>query len=112
MDPFEHSLRNAQCDVPSLAVRTPFSDNKHARLVLEKLTNFIRTQVPHFGDFRNGIMPLDVHRGLDLGWYGHCVAETPQRLAKIDEYLVEEALRAPCFPKEDSSCIRSPVELR
>jgi hypothetical protein len=89
MDPFEHSLRNAQCDVPSLVARTPFSDHKHARLVLEKFANFVRTQVPHFGDFRNGIMPLDVHRGLDLGWYGHCVAATPPGFAKIDEYLVD-----------------------
>src|SRR5882724_6141757 len=93
MDPFEHSLRNAQCDVPSLAVRTPFSDNKHARLVLEKLTNFIRTQVPHFGDFRNGIMPLDVHRGLDLGWYGHCVLVTPigSRRRRIGSLASERA---------------------
>jgi hypothetical protein len=66
MDPLKHSLGNAQCDVPSLVAWTPLSDHKHTRLVLEKLTNFISAQVPHFGDFRNGIVPLDVHRGLDL----------------------------------------------
>ncbi len=89
MDAFEHFLRDAQRDVPSLVARTPFTNHQHAWLVLEKPTNFIRTQVPQFGDFRNGIMPLDVHRGLDLGWYGHCVAATPPRLAMIDEYLVD-----------------------
>jgi hypothetical protein len=31
MDPFEHSLRNAQCDVPSLVAWTPLSDPKHTR---------------------------------------------------------------------------------
>jgi hypothetical protein len=46
MDPFEHSLRNAQRDVPSLVAWTPFSDHEHARLVLEKLTNFVGAQVP------------------------------------------------------------------
>ena len=89
MNAFEHFLRDAQCDISSLVARTPVSYDKHARLVLEQLTNFIRTQVPQFGDFRNGIMPLDVHRGLDLGWYGHCVAATPPGFAKIDEYLVD-----------------------
>jgi hypothetical protein len=89
VDAFEHFLRDAQRDVPSLVAWTPLSDDKHARLVLEKLTNFISTQVPQFGDFRNGIMPLDVHRGLDLRWYGHCVLATPPRFAKNDEYLVD-----------------------
>ena len=56
-------------------LRSPM--HKHTGLILEKLANFISTQIPHFGDFRNGIMPLDVHRGLDLGWYGHCVLVTP-----------------------------------
>jgi len=74
---FEHSLRNAQRDVPSLVALTPLSDHKHTRLVFKKLTDFITAQVPHFGDFRNGIMPLDVHRGLDLGWYGHFALVTP-----------------------------------
>src|SRR5437016_4416090 len=62
MDPFEHSLRNTQRHVPSLVAWTPFSDHEHARLVLEKLTDFIRTQVPHFGDFRNGIVSLGMRR--------------------------------------------------
>ena len=66
MNSFEHCLRDAQCDIPSLVPRTPLSYDKHAGLILEKFTNFIRTQIPHFGDFRNGIVPLDVHRGLDL----------------------------------------------
>jgi len=67
MNPFEHSLRNAQSDISPLVARNPLSDHKHTGLVLEKLTDFIRAQVPHFGDFRNGIMPFDVHGGLDLG---------------------------------------------
>jgi len=89
MNAFEHSLRNAQSDISPLVARNPLSDHKHTGLVLEKLTDFINAQIPHFGDFRNGIMPLDVHRGLDLGWYGHCVAATPPGFAKIDEYLVD-----------------------
>jgi len=54
MDPFEHSLRNTQRHVPSLAAWTPFSDHEHARLCLEKLTDFIRAQV----DSVNLIWPL------------------------------------------------------
>src|ERR1700730_6308614 len=77
MDPFPHGLGNPQCDILSLVAWAPLSKHKHTRFFLEKLANFIRAQVPHFGDFRNGIMPLDVHRGLDLGWYGHCVLVTP-----------------------------------
>jgi hypothetical protein len=112
MNAFEHFLRNSQRDVPPLVAWTPVADHKHTRLILEKFTNLINTQIPQLSDFRNGIVPLDVHRGLDLGWYGHCVAATPQRLAKIDEYLVEETLRLPCSPKKDSSCILASEELR
>jgi len=46
MDPFEYSLRNAKCDVASLVAWTQLSDHKYARLVLEKLTNFVGAQVP------------------------------------------------------------------
>jgi len=46
MDPFEYSLRNAKCEVASLVAWTPLPDHKHARLVLEKLTNFVGAQVP------------------------------------------------------------------
>ena len=66
MNAFEHFLGNSQCDVPSLVTWTPFPYDKDTRLIFEQLTNFISTQIPHLGDFRNGIMPLDVHRGLDL----------------------------------------------
>jgi hypothetical protein len=66
MNPFEYRLRDAQRYVPPLVPRTPFPYHKHAWFVLEKRTNFISAQAPHFGDFRNGIMPLDMHRGLDL----------------------------------------------
>jgi hypothetical protein len=69
--------------------RTPFTYHEHSWFALEKLANFVGTQTPHFGDFRNGIMPLDVHRGLDLGWYGHCVAAASPGFAKIDEYLID-----------------------
>src|SRR6266436_1023820 len=77
MNPFEHSLRNAQCDVPSLVAWTQLSDHKDSRLVLEKLTNFIRTQVPHFGNFRNGVVPFGRGRGFDLGQRSHWSRSTP-----------------------------------
>src|SRR5271157_1888935 len=80
MDPFEHGLRNAQRDVASFVAWTSLSEQQHARLVLEDVTNLINAQIPHFGDFRNGVMPLDVHRGLDLGWHSHCALLTPARL--------------------------------
>jgi len=74
---FDDRLRNAQSKITPLAARIRFTNHKHTNFTLEKLTDFIRAQVPHFGDFRNGIMPLDVHRGLDLGWYGHFALVTP-----------------------------------
>jgi len=46
MNAFEHGARNSQRNIPSLVARTSFSEDKHTRLILEKLTNFIRTQVP------------------------------------------------------------------
>jgi hypothetical protein len=61
MNAFEHSLRNAQRDIPSLMARTPLSDHKHTRLILEKLTNLVSAQIPHLSDFRNGVVPLDMH---------------------------------------------------
>ena len=61
MNSFDHSLRNAQRNIPPLVPWTPFADHKHTRLILEKFTNFISTQIPHFSDFRNGIVPLDMH---------------------------------------------------
>src|SRR6267143_1131047 len=51
MNAFEHSLRNAQRNIPSLVAWTPFSDHKHARLILEKSTNLISAQIPHLRDF-------------------------------------------------------------
>jgi hypothetical protein len=89
MNALENRLRNAQRKVAPLAPWIRFTNHKDARLMFEQLANFIGTQIPHFGDFRNGIMPLDVHRGLDLGWYGHCVAATPPGFAKINEYFVD-----------------------
>jgi len=91
-----------------LAARIRFPNHKHASLTLEKLTDFIRAQVPHFGDFRNGIMPLDVHRGLDLGWYGHCGLVTPIGSRRSSNWLV--GFRESCG--KDSSCFQSPIELR
>jgi hypothetical protein len=88
MDPFQHGLGNPQCDIPSLVAWAPLSKHKHTWFFLEKLANFIRAQVPHFGDFRNGIMPLDVHRGLDLGWYGHFALVTPAGLKGLSNSLV------------------------
>jgi hypothetical protein len=41
--------------------RTPLSDHKHTRLILEKFTNLITAQIPHLSDFRNGVVPLDMH---------------------------------------------------
>lgn len=61
MNPFEHRVRNPQRNIPSFVAWTPFSDHKHTRLMLEKLANFISTQIPHLSDFRNGVVPLDMH---------------------------------------------------
>src|SRR5260370_39641296 len=71
MNAFEHSLRNAQRNIPSLVAWTPFSDHKDARLILEKSTNLISAQIPHLSDFRNGIVPFDRCRGLDLWQRSH-----------------------------------------
>jgi len=46
--------------------RMLFSDDEHTWLELKEFTNFIDTQVPHLGDFRNGVMPLGVHRRFEL----------------------------------------------
>jgi hypothetical protein len=108
MDPFEDGLRNADRDVPSLVPWTPLTYDKHTWFVLKKLANFVSAQAPHFGDFRNGIMPLDVHRGLDLGWYGHCALVTPAGSRRSSNWLV--GFRESCG--KDSSCIQSPIELR
>jgi hypothetical protein len=40
---------------------TSFSKHKHTRLILEKFTNLINAQIPHLSDFRNGVVPLDMH---------------------------------------------------
>lgn len=61
MDTFEHGMGNPQRNVPSFVARTSFSNHKHTWLILEKLTNFIGTQIPHLSDFRNGVVPLDMH---------------------------------------------------
>jgi hypothetical protein len=66
MNTFEHRVRNPQRNIPSLVAGTSFSEHKDTRLILEKFANFVRTQVPHFGDFRNGVVPLGVRRGLEL----------------------------------------------
>jgi hypothetical protein len=66
MNAFEHGAGNSQRNIPPLVARTSFSENKHARLILEKFANFVRTQVPHFGDFRNGVVPLGVRRSIEL----------------------------------------------
>ena len=66
MNAFEHGAGNSQRNIPSLVAWTSFSEHKHTRLILEKFANFVRTQVPHFGDFRNGVVPLGVRRGIEL----------------------------------------------
>src|ERR1700747_2237640 len=108
MDPFEHSLRNADRDVPSLVPWTPLTYDKHTWFVLKKLANFVSAQAPHFGDFCNGIMPLDVHRGLDLGWYGHFALVTPAGLKGSSNSLVGFRESG----GKDSSCFQSAIELR
>ena len=60
MNPFNHSLGNAQRNIPPLVAWTPFSNHKHTRLILEKFTNLISAQIPHLSDFRNGVVPLDM----------------------------------------------------
>ena len=66
MNAFEHGAGNSQRNIPPLVARTSFSEHEHTRLILEKFANFVRTQVPHFGDFRNGVVPLGVRRGIEL----------------------------------------------
>jgi len=61
MNSFEHSLRNAQRNVPPLVAWTPFSDHENTRLIFKKLTNLISAQIPHLSDFRNGVVPFDMH---------------------------------------------------
>jgi hypothetical protein len=61
MNSFDHSLRNAQRDIPSLVPWTPFSDHENTRLIFKKLTNLISAQIPHLSDFRNGVVPFDMH---------------------------------------------------
>jgi len=68
MNTFEHRVRNPQRNIASLVAGTAFSEHKYPRFILEKLSNFVCTQVPHFGDFRNGVVPLGVRRGLELEW--------------------------------------------
>jgi len=61
MNSLEHSLRNAQRNVPPLVAWTPFSDHENTRLIFKKLTNLISAQIPHLSDFRNGVVPFDMH---------------------------------------------------
>jgi hypothetical protein len=68
MNTFHHGVRNPQRNISPLVTRTSISEHKDTRLILEEFANFIGTQVPHFGDFRNGIVPLGVRRGLELEW--------------------------------------------
>jgi hypothetical protein len=61
MNAFEHRLWNAKSKVAPFVARSSVSNYKHTRLILEKLANLISAQIPHLSDFRNGVMPLDVH---------------------------------------------------
>src|SRR5439155_19863612 len=62
MHTFDHGAGNSQGNIPSLVARASISEHKYTRLILEKFANFVRTQVPHFGDFRNGVVPLGMRR--------------------------------------------------
>ena len=66
MNTFQHGTRNSQRNIPPLVAWTSFSEHEYTRLILEKFANFVRTQVPHFGDFRNGVVPLGVRRSIEL----------------------------------------------
>jgi len=68
MNTFHHGVGNPQRNIPPLVTRTSISERKDTRFILEEFANLIGTQVPHFGDFRNGIVPLGVRRGLELEW--------------------------------------------
>jgi hypothetical protein len=63
---FNDGLWDAQRNIPSFMTSVLFPDNEHTGLFPKKFTNLIDAQVPHLGDFRNGIMPLGVHRGFEL----------------------------------------------
>jgi hypothetical protein len=70
MNPFEDCLRNAQRYIPSLMAWTAFSYHEHTGLILERLANFVRTHIPHFGDFGNSIVQFGVRRthATDRNW--------------------------------------------
>jgi hypothetical protein len=67
MNPFDNRLWNAQGDVPSLTRVWP-ADDKDAGLVFKKITNFVGAQIPHRGNFRDGIVSFNKSPGLKLGW--------------------------------------------
>lgn len=60
MNPFDNGLWDAQGNVPSLTPGTPFTYRKDARLICEQIANLVWTQIPHLGEFGNGIVPLSV----------------------------------------------------
>ena len=63
---------NAECHVAPLVTTVTLSDDKNTRLAFKKLAHLVGAQIPHFRDFPNGIVPLDVHRGFNLRccWHG------------------------------------------
>lgn len=67
MNPFDNIFWYAQGDVPSLTGVSP-SDDKDAGLVFKNIANFVGAQIPHGGNFRDGIVSFNRCPRLDLGW--------------------------------------------
>lgn len=65
MNPFDDRFRDAQSNVSSLTGTTS-SDQKNAGLLFKKITDLIGAQIPHRGNFRNGIVPFAEIPCLDL----------------------------------------------
>ena len=65
MNPFDDRFRDAQGNVPSLT-GVSSSDQKNAGLLFKKITDLIGAQIPHRGNFRNGIVPFAGSPCLDL----------------------------------------------
>ncbi len=67
MNPFGYRLWNAQRDVASLT-GVPPPDDKHAGLFFKEMANLVGAEVPHGGNFRDGVMPFNGSARRDLGW--------------------------------------------
>lgn len=66
MDTFKHRVRDSQGDVPPFVSRVSFPNDNHAWLILEEVANLVCAQIPHLGNFRDGVVPFNRSSVLDL----------------------------------------------